>query len=124
MVVIAGVIGAFYSFGFQHYLSLDSLRKSEASLKHMYEMAFPFFVIDLAMGLTPMHVRTYFLVSLVGMIPGNILYVNAGVQFGKIQSLSDLLSPGLIASFVALGVFPLIVKKFVDFWRKRHGQSE
>lgn len=86
--------------------------------------AFPFFVINLAMGLTPMRVRTYFLVSLVGMIPGNILYVNAGVQLGKIHSLHDLLSPGLIASFVALGVFPLIVKKAVDFWRSRHGGSD
>lgn len=82
--------------------------------------AFPFFVINLVMGLTPMHTRTYFLVSLVGMIPGNVLYVNAGVQLGKIHSLHGLLSPGLIASFVALGVFPLIVKKAVDFWRKRH----
>ena len=57
------------------------------------------------------------------MIPGNILYVNAGVQLGKIHSLHGMLSPGLIASFVALGVFPLIVKKAVDFWRKRHGES-
>ncbi|MGH8225254.1 MAG: TVP38/TMEM64 family protein, partial [Gammaproteobacteria bacterium] len=81
--------------------------------------AFPFFVINLAMGLTPMRTRTYFLVSLVGMIPGNILYVNAGVQLGQVKSLHDLASPGLIASFVALGVFPLVIKKAVDFWRKR-----
>ena len=85
--------------------------------------AFPFFVINLAMGLTPMRVRTYFLVSLVGMIPGNILYVNAGVQLGKIHSLHGLLSPTLLASFVALGVFPLIVKKVVDLWRKRHAEG-
>ncbi|MEO8808756.1 MAG: TVP38/TMEM64 family protein [Rhodanobacter sp.] len=221
VVVIAAVIGAFYALGFEHYLSLDYLRKSESSLQQMYRVrpflwafayfgiyvaitglslplasvitllagpvfgllwgsvivtlaaaigatlaflvarfvlrdwvqshfekqlakinhgverdgiyylfllrlipAFPFFVINLAMGLTPMRIRTYFLVSLVGMIPGNILYVNAGVQLGKLHSLSGLLSPGLIASFVALGVFPLIVKKGVDFWRKRHGKGD
>ena len=86
--------------------------------------AFPFFVINLVMGLTPMRTRTYFWVSLVGMIPGNILYVNAGVQLGRIHSLHGLLSPVLIGSFVALGVFPLAVKKLVDFWRKRRGQGE
>jgi len=83
--------------------------------------AFPFFVINFVMGLTPMRARTYFLVSLVGMIPGTVLYVNAGVQLGEVRSLHDLLSPALIASFVALGIFPLIVKKLVDYWRKRHG---
>jgi len=81
--------------------------------------AFPFFVINLALGLTPMRTRTYFLVSLVGMIPGTALYVNAGVQLGRIHSLHDLLSPGLVVSFVALGVFPLVVKKAVDFRRRR-----
>lgn len=86
--------------------------------------AFPFFVINLVMGLTPMRMRTYFWVSLVGMIPGNILYVNAGVQLGRIHSLHDLLSPGLIASFVGLGVFPLVVKKLVDYWRRHHGKEE
>ena len=82
--------------------------------------AFPFFVINLVMGVTPMRTRTYFLVSFFGMIPGNILFVNAGVQLAKIRSLHGLLSPTLIASLVAIGVFPLIVKKSVDFWRRRH----
>ncbi len=86
--------------------------------------AFPFFVINLAMGLTPMRTRTYFLVSLIGMIPGTVLYVNAGVRLGQVQSLHDLLSPGLIASFVALGVFPLAIKKLVDWWRRRSRDTQ
>ena len=81
--------------------------------------AFPFFIINLAMGVTPMRIRTYFLVSFFGMIPGTVLYVNAGVQLAKIHSLHGLLSPVLIASLVAIGVFPLIVRKSVELWRRR-----
>ena len=76
--------------------------------------AFPFFVINLVMGLTPIGALTFFLVSQVGMLAGTIVYVNAGTQLAQIQSLSGILSPGLIASFTLLGVFPLIAKKVVD----------
>ena len=76
--------------------------------------AFPFFVINLVMGLTPIGTLTFFLVSQVGMLAGTIVYVNAGTQLAQIQSLSGILSPGLIASFTLLGVFPLIAKKVVD----------
>lgn len=79
--------------------------------------AFPFFAINLALGLTPMRTWPYFWVSLVGMIPGTVLYVNAGVRFGQLHSLHGLLSPALIGSLVALGIFPLVVKKLVD-WRR------
>lgn len=81
--------------------------------------AFPFFIINLAIGVTPMRTLTYFWVSFIGMIPGTILYVNAGVQLARIHSLRGLLSPVLIASLVAIGVFPLIVKKSVELWRRR-----
>ena len=75
---------------------------------------FPFFVINLAMALTPMTVRTFYLVSQAGMLPGTLVYVNAGTQLGQIESLSGVLSPGLIASFVLLGVFPLLARKVLD----------
>ena len=81
--------------------------------------AFPFFVINLLMGLTPIRVLTFYLVSQVGMFPGTIVYVNAGTQIAKIESLSGILSPGLIASFTLLGIFPLVAKKVVDFMKAR-----
>jgi len=81
--------------------------------------AFPFFVINLVMGLTPMKTRTFYWVSQLGMLAGTIVYVNAGTQIAKIDSLSGLVSPGLIGSFVLLGIFPLIAKKIVDWLKAR-----
>ena len=72
--------------------------------------AFPFFVINLVMGLTPMRTFTFAWVSQVGMLPGTIVYVNAGTQLGRIESLQGILSPTLIGSFVLLGVFPLLAR--------------
>ena len=76
--------------------------------------AFPFFVINLLMGLTPIRTRTFYWVSQIGMLAGTLVYVNAGRQLAKIDSLSGILSPGLLGSFVLLGIFPLIAKKIVD----------
>jgi pyruvate/2-oxoglutarate dehydrogenase complex dihydrolipoamide dehydrogenase (E3) component/uncharacterized membrane protein YdjX (TVP38/TMEM64 family) len=76
--------------------------------------AFPFFVINLVMGLTPIKTLTFFWVSQLGMFAGTIVYVNAGTQIAQVNSLSGLLSPGLIGAFVLLGIFPLIAKKIVD----------
>ncbi|MGD8568054.1 MAG: dihydrolipoyl dehydrogenase [Gammaproteobacteria bacterium] len=80
---------------------------------------FPFFVINLVMGVT--HIRTlqFFIVSQIGMLPGTIVYVNAGSQIAAIDSLSGILSPSLLASFALLGLFPLLAKKIVEFLRKR-----
>jgi dihydrolipoamide dehydrogenase len=80
---------------------------------------FPFFVINLVMGLTPIKTRTFYWVSQVGMLLGTLVYVNAGTQLAQIQSLKGILSPGLVISFVLLGVFPLIAKKIVDFVKAR-----
>jgi len=71
---------------------------------------FPFFVINLLMGLTPIRTRTFYWVSQVGMLAGTIVYVNAGTQLANIKSASGILSPGLIVSFVLLGIFPLLAK--------------
>ena len=72
--------------------------------------AFPFFIINLVMGLTPMRTTVFALVSQLGMLPGTIVYVNAGTQLGRIESLQGILSPALIGSFVLLGIFPLLAK--------------
>jgi len=73
----------------------------------------PFFVINLVMGLTPMRVRTYYLVSQLGMLPGTMVYVNAGKELAGLTSLSGILSPSMLVAFVLLGIFPLLAKKVV-----------
>jgi uncharacterized membrane protein YdjX (TVP38/TMEM64 family) len=73
------------------------------------------------MGLT--HIRTiiFFLVSQIGMLPGTIVYINAGTQLAQVNEPGDILSFKLIASFTLLGIFPLLAKKTVDFIQaKRH----
>ncbi len=81
--------------------------------------AFPFFLINLLMGLTAMKARTFYWVSQVGMLAGTVVYVNAGTQLAQLESLSGIVSPGLLASFVLLGIFPLIAKKIVDLVQAR-----
>ena len=73
----------------------------------------PFFVINLVMGLTPMRSVTFFWVSQLGMLPATLIFVNAGSELGKIQTIDDILSPSLIISFLLLGIFPLLVKKIL-----------
>jgi pyruvate/2-oxoglutarate dehydrogenase complex dihydrolipoamide dehydrogenase (E3) component/uncharacterized membrane protein YdjX (TVP38/TMEM64 family) len=80
---------------------------------------FPFFIINLLMGLTKMKAWTFYWVSQIGMLAGTLVYVNAGTQLAKIESLQGILSPGLIGSFVLLGVFPLVAKKIVDAIQSR-----
>ncbi|MDR9424930.1 MAG: FAD-dependent oxidoreductase [Marinobacter sp.] len=80
---------------------------------------FPFFLINLAMGLTGMKLRTYALVSWVAMLPGTFVYVNAGTQLGQIESTGDIVSADLLLSFALLGLFPLIAKFVVGFLRRR-----
>ncbi len=79
--------------------------------------AFPFFLVNLLLGLTAMKTRTYYWVSQLGMLAGTIVYVNAGTQLGKLESLSGILSPGLLGSFVLLGIFPLIARKLLEVIR-------
>ena len=80
---------------------------------------FPFFLINLAMGLTQIRVLTYYLVSQIGMLLGTVVYVNAGTQLARIDKLADVASPGLLASLALLGLFPLIAKKGVELFRAR-----
>lgn len=81
--------------------------------------AFPFFLVNLAMGLTGMRLLTFYIVSQIGMLAGTIVYVNAGTQLAAIESVSDILSPSLVGSFVLLGLFPLIAKFALNASRKR-----
>ncbi|MBX3682097.1 MAG: FAD-dependent oxidoreductase [Thauera sp.] len=76
--------------------------------------AFPFFLINLLMGLTPIRTHTFYWVSQFGMLPGTLVYVNAGTELGAVDSLAGVLSPGLVASFVLLGLFPLLARWMVE----------
>ncbi|VAW41067.1 COG0398: uncharacterized membrane protein / Mercuric ion reductase [hydrothermal vent metagenome] len=79
---------------------------------------FPFFMVNLLMGLTQMRLFTYFWVSQLGMLAGTIVYVNAGKELAGIDSLSGIMSPGLLASFVVLGLFPIAARKGVALYKK------
>ena len=79
----------------------------------------PFFVINLVMGLTNMPARTFFWVSQLGMLAGTAVFVNAGTQIANIESLSGILSPAIIASFVLLGVFPILSKRALSALKSR-----
>jgi dihydrolipoamide dehydrogenase len=81
--------------------------------------AVPFFVINLAMGLTPLRTWTFYWVSQLGMLAGTLVYVNAGTQLALLQSLSGILSPGLVGAFALLGLFPLIAGRMLDLARAR-----
>lgn len=85
---------------------------------------FPFFVVNAAMGLTALPLRAFYLVSQCGMLPGTAVYVNAGTQLGRLDSLSGILSPTLILSFALLGLFPLAAKRAVAFYRARRAQTK
>ncbi len=82
---------------------------------------FPFIVINLLMGLTRIKTRTFFWVSQLGMLPGTIVFVNAGTQISRIESTAGLLSPALIASFVALALFPWAAKAIVALVTRSRG---
>ncbi len=78
---------------------------------------FPFFLVNLLLGLTAMKTRVFFWVSQLGMLAGTVVYVNAGTQLAKLDSLAGILSPALLGSFVLLGIFPLIARRIVDLVR-------
>ena len=84
---------------------------------------FPFFVVNLVMALTPLRTSTFYWVSQLGMLPATLVYVNAGREIGRIDSLSGILSPGLLLSFVLLGIFPLIARKAVAFVKARRAYA-
>lgn len=81
--------------------------------------AFPYFLVNLLMGLTPMKTGVFFIVSQIGMLLGTMVYVNAGVQLATIDQVSDVASPALIGSFLLLAIFPFIIKKLMSIFNDR-----
>lgn len=132
----ASSIGATFAFLTSRYLlrdtikqrfpdrlaSIDSGVKKEGGF-YLFTLRlvpiFPFFLINLLMGLTAIKVRTFYWVSQVGMLAGTLVFVNAGTQLAKIEQLSGILSFNLLASFALLGLFPLIAKGILTILKKR-----
>ena len=136
LVSFASTIGATLAFLISRFILRDwvqenfgpSLRVINEGIKkdgafYLFSLrlipAIPFFVLNLVMGLMPMKVSTFFFVSQVGMLAGTIVYVNAGTQLAKIDSLQGILSPSLILSFCLLGIFPILAKKLLAFFKKK-----
>lgn len=139
-VSVASTLGASLAFLVARFLMRDTLREryreTVAKMDRGVEKdgafylatlrlvpVFPFFLINLAMGLTAMKLRTYALVSWIAMLPGTFVFVNAGTQLGQIQSTGDIISADLLISFALLGIFPLIAKFVVGFIRRRRVYS-
>lgn len=80
---------------------------------------FPFFLVNLLMGLTTFPIWKYFVVSQIGMLPGTLVFVNAGTEISKIENLKGILSPGLLISFSLLGILPLLSKWLISYFRSR-----
>jgi pyruvate/2-oxoglutarate dehydrogenase complex dihydrolipoamide dehydrogenase (E3) component/uncharacterized membrane protein YdjX (TVP38/TMEM64 family) len=136
LVSFASAIGATIAFVLARYVLRDFVLRHfekqsstvDAGMKKdgvFYLLAlrlvpiFPFFLINLAMGLTAIPVRTFYWVSQLGMLPGTIVYVNAGTQLAQIKTLSDVASPSLLGSFALLGIFPLLAKFALDWIKAR-----
>ena len=132
----ASTLGAALAFVLARYLARDAVRRRfegafariDAGVRkdgafYLFTLrlvpVFPFFIINLAMGLTSMRVLVFALVSQGGMLPGTVVFVNAGTRIGEIESLSGILSPELWLSFALLGIFPLLAKRLADVLRAR-----
>ncbi|MDZ4400237.1 FAD-dependent oxidoreductase [Hydrogenophaga sp.] len=136
MVSFASSLGATLAFLASRYLLRDSVQArfgdrlkaindgiSKDGALYLFTLrlipAFPFFLVNLLMGLTPIRTGTYYWVSQLGMLAGTLVYVNAGTQLAQLSSLSGILSPGVLLSFVLLGVFPMIAKAALGFLQRQ-----
>ncbi len=136
LVSFASTIGATLAFLFSRYMFKDWVQQKFSSKLvainkgiekeggfYLFTLRlvpiFPFFVINLVMGLTPIKTIVYYLVSQAGMLPGTLVFVNAGTQLAKLESLSGILSPNILFSFALLGIFPFIAKRITEYIRQQ-----
>jgi pyruvate/2-oxoglutarate dehydrogenase complex dihydrolipoamide dehydrogenase (E3) component/uncharacterized membrane protein YdjX (TVP38/TMEM64 family) len=136
LVSFASTIGATLAFLVSRYLLRDAVQQRFGSRLaainrgierdgafYLFTLrlvpAFPFFLINLLMGLTPIKAWTFYWVSQIGMLAGTLVYVNAGTQIAQLESLSGILSPDLLISFALLGLFPLLAKKVTGLIQRR-----
>ena len=135
IVSFASTIGATLAFLMARFLAqnyvqknykkqLSKINKKFKSEGSFYLFAlrlvpvFPFFIINVVMGLMTIKTWTFYWVSQLGMLPGTIVYVYAGTQLAQLKTFSDITTPSMLIAFALLGLFPLIAKNFVQFMRK------
>lgn len=80
---------------------------------------FPYFIVNLVMALTTIRMTTYYWVTQIGMLPATLVFINAGRELARLESLSGILSPRLLLSFALLGLLPLAAKKLLNLYRGR-----
>lgn len=136
LVSFASSIGASLAFLVSRYLLRDSIQnkyknqlaKINAGIEkegafYLFTLrlipVFPFFLINLLMGISKMKVGVFYLVSQIGMLAGTAVYVNAGSQLANIDSLAGIASPEILGAFALLGIFPLVAKKIIDILKAR-----
>ena len=136
IVSFASSIGATFAFLISRYLFRDAVQSrfgdrlnainngmAKNGAYYLFTLRlvplFPFFVVNLLMGLTSIRTASYYWVSQVGMLAGTLVYVNAGTHLATISGLSSITSPGLLISFTLLGVFPLFAKWLIHFLERR-----
>ncbi len=141
IVSFASTIGATLAFLVSRYLLRDAVQKrfgdrlksinrgiEREGTFYLFTLRlvpiFPFFLINILMGLTPIKTFTYYWVSQLGMLAGTLVYVNAGTQLAKIEGLGGILSPTLLLSFALLGVFPLFAKKTIHWLKKKKAYAK
>ncbi len=136
LVSFASTIGASFAFFVSRYLFRDWVQNKFGSKLsainrgvekeggfYLFTLrlvpVFPFFVINLLMGLTKIRAFVFYLVSQAGMLPGTLVFVNAGTQLAKLESPAGILSPNMILSFALLGIFPIIAKRITEYVRRQ-----
>jgi len=132
IVSFASTIGATLAFLFSRYMFRDwvqarfftkinavneGIKREGGSYLFTLRLVpvFPFFMINLVMGLTPISTGLFYLVSQIGMLPGTFVYINAGTQLAKIDTLGGILSPNILFAFFLLGLFPIIAKRIMGW---------
>ena len=140
LVSFASSLGASLAFLFSRYLFRETVQsRFRSSLKSINDgiakegafylfalrlvPAFPFFVINLVMGLTSIKLKSFYWVSQLGMLAGTLVFVNAGTQLAQIESTSDIFTFELLISFVLLGLMPFMGKKIISMLNNRKALS-
>ena len=105
-----------------HLAAIDAGMRREGAF-YLFSLrlipVFPFFVVNAAMGLTDLPLAMFAVVSQIGMLPATAVYINAGQELGRLDSLAGIISPGLLLAFALLGLLPLAARRAIALWRAR-----